>query len=232
MMDLDFDARVRAAARASVDAVAVPAVPGALRHGRDARALRALRGGVSRRRALQWWGAAAAGVAIALTGATDGGRAAIANAVEHTIKVFTLDPASGRRNVATSISMSDALATTAFRVVAPSGLPATARLLSIQRTGDPESGHPAVVFQYDVAGRPLEVAEMAARSDQGASQKVRASGAALPERHDPSVRIRGPQFPARIILFRTGQTEVILSAADGGQALAQLEAIRSAMTRS
>jgi hypothetical protein len=117
-------------------------------------------------------------------------------------------------------------------VVAPSGLPAAARLLSIQRTGDPESGHPAVVFQYDVAGRPLEVAETAARSDQGASQNVRASGTALPETRNPSARIVGPRFPARVVLFRTGQTQVILSAADGGHALAQLEAIRSAMTRS
>jgi hypothetical protein len=227
MMDVDFDERVRRAARASVDAVTVPAVPGALR---DVRGREALRGGVSRRRALQWV-AAAAGVTLALAGATDGGRAAIAQAV-HTIKVFTLDPASGRRNVATSISMRDALATTAFRVVAPSGLPPGARLLSIQRTGDPESGHPAVVFQYDVAGRPLEIAETAARSDPGASQKVRASGAALPEQRDPSARIVGPHFPARIVLFRTGQTEIILSAAEGGHALAQLEAIRSAMTRS
>ncbi|MDP9025434.1 MAG: hypothetical protein M3N13_08680, partial [Candidatus Eremiobacteraeota bacterium] len=68
MIDLDLEKRLRAAAHASVNAVTVPEPPASLR---------LLRADVARRRTSRWLWMAAAAAAVALTVATDGGRAGV-----------------------------------------------------------------------------------------------------------------------------------------------------------
>lgn len=217
MMDLDIENRVRAAARASVDAVNVPARPASLR---------LLRPGVPRRRTNGWLWAAAAAAAVTLAVATDGGRAAIAYAVEHTVKVFSLDPDSGKRVAVSTISMQEALSTSTFPVVAPRGLPSGTRLLSIQRIGDPETGRPSVVFHYSLGARPFDILENGVSSRaEGASQAVRLSSSTIPESHSTNARVTSPT-----VTFSTGRTQVIVSVASGAVGNAQIAAIRTAMT--
>jgi hypothetical protein len=217
MIDLELEQRVRAAARASVDAVAVPEPPASLGM---------LRPGVARRRTSGWMWAAAVAAAFALTFATDGGRAAIAYAVEHAMKVFSVDPDSGKRVPVSTISLEEALSTPAFPVVVPRGLPPGARLLSIQRMGDPETGRPAVMFHYALGARPFDILEDGLpRRGEAANQIVGAASSTMPESHDANAKV-----VARAVTFRTGRTQVIVSAASGTLADAQISAIRAAMT--
>jgi hypothetical protein len=217
MIDLNLEKRVRAAARASVDAVTVPEPPASLR---------LIRAGVARRRSREWLWAAAAAAAVTLTIATDGGRAAIAYAVEHTVKVFSVDPDSGKRVAVSTISMQDALSTSAFPVVVPRGLPSGARLLSIQRVGDPETGRPSVVFHYALGARPFDVLENGWPSRGGATnQVIRASSSTISEPGNASAKVVAPT-----VTFRAGGTQIIVSVASGALADAQIAAIRTAMT--
>lgn len=217
MIDFDLEKRVRAAARAAVKAVTVPEPP---------ESLRLLRVGVAPRRTSGWLWAAAAAAAVTLTVATDGGRAAIAYAVEQTVKVFSVDPDSGKRVAVSSISMQEALSTSAFPVVAPRGLPSGARLLSIQRMGDPETGRPTVTFHYALAARPFDISESAFPSRAGAAnQAVRASSTTLPEPGSANAKVVSPT-----VAFHAGRTQVIVSVAGGALADAQIAAIRTAMT--
>jgi hypothetical protein len=216
MIDLNLEQRLRAAARASVDAVAVPEPPASLR---------LIRAGVARPRSREWLWAAAAAAAVTLAIATDGGRAAFAYVVEHTVNVFSLDPDSGKRVAVSTISMRDALATSAFPVVVPRGLPSGARLLSIQRVGDPETGRPSVVFHYALNARPFDVLENAwpSRGDV-ANQVIRASRPTIAEPGNAGAKVVAPA-----VTFRAGATRVIMSPVTGALADAQIAAIRKAM---
>ncbi len=216
MIDLNLEKRLRAAARASVDAVAVPEPPASLR------LIRA----VAPHRSKWWLGAAAAAAAVTLAIATDGGRAAIAYAVEHTVKVFSVDPDSGKRVAVSTISMQEALSTTAFPVVVPRGLPSRARLLSIQRIGDPETGRPSVVFHYALGARPFDILENVWPSRRGATnQVIRASSSTISEPGDANAKVVAPTMA-----FRAGGTQIIVSIASGALADAQIAAMRTAMT--
>jgi hypothetical protein len=218
MIDLNLEQRVRAAARASIDAVTVPELPASLR---------LMRAGVARRRTREWLWAAAVAAAVTLTIATDGGRAAIAYAVEHTVHVFSVDPDGGKRVEASTISMQDALATSAFPVVVPHGLPSGARLLSIQRMGDPETGRPSVVFHYALGAKPFDVLESGWRSNGAATtnQVIRASSSTVSEPGNASAKVVAPA-----VTFRAGGTQIIVSVVSGALADAQIAAIRTAMT--
>ena len=216
MIDLDLEKRVRAAARASVDAVTVPQPPGSLR---------LLRAGV-RRRTNGWLWATAAAAAVALTVATDGGRAAIAYAVEHTVKVFSLDPDSGKRVAPSTINLHEALSTSTFPVIAPRGLPSGAQLLSIQRVGDPETGRPSVTFHYALGARAFDILENGSPSRAGAeNQAVRASSSTISESRSATAKV-----VARTVAFRAGRTQIVVSAANGALTDAQITTIRAAMT--
>jgi hypothetical protein len=216
MIDLNLEKRVRAAARASVDAVTVPELPASLR---------LIRAGVARSRRSGWLWSAAAAAAVTLTIATDGGRAAIAYAVEHTVKVFSVDPDSGKRVTVSTISMQEALSTSAFPVVVPRGLPSGARLLSIQRMGDPETGRGAVIFHYALGARPFDILEAGSPARDGANQVVRASSSTMPESGSASAKVGAPT-----VTFRSGRTQIIVSGARGALADGQIAAIRTAMT--
>jgi hypothetical protein len=127
----------------------------------------------------------------------------------------------------TTIGMQEARSTTAFRVVEPRGLPAGARLVSIRRIGDPETGHPSVLFQYSVGGRPFEILEMGTTpTDAIASRTVRASSSALPEPHGPTLTIVAPMITG----FRAGWTRIYVSTAARALTDAQVDAVRKAMT--
>jgi hypothetical protein len=219
MIDFELEQRVRAAARAVVDAVAVPEPPASLG---------LLRPGVARRRTSGWLWAAAAAAALTLTVSTGGGRAAIAYAVEQTMKVFSVDPDSGKRVPVSTIGLQEALATSAFPVVMPRGLPSGARRLSIQRLGDPETGRPAVMFHYALGAKPFDILESGLPPSGGvANQTVGASSSTLPEPRNASAKVVAPA-----VTFRTGRTQVVVSAANGALADAQISAIRAAMTAS
>ncbi len=216
MIDFELEKRVRAAARASVDAVAVPEPPASLR---------LLHAGVARRRTGGWLWAAAAAAAFTLTVATDGGRAAIAYALEHTVKVFSVDPDSGKRVPVSTISRQEALSTSAFPVVMPRGLPSGSRLLSIQRMGDPETGRPAVMFHYALGAMPFDVLETAlTQRDDAASHVVGASSSTMSDSRGAHAKVVAPA-----VSFRTGRTQVVVSAARRALADRQIAAIRAAM---
>ena len=217
MIDFELEKRVRAAARASVDAVAVPEPPASLR---------LLRPSTARRRPSGWLWAAAAAAAVTLTVATDSGRAAIAYAVEHTMQVFSVDPDSGKRVPVSTISLQEAMSTTAFPVVMPRGLPSGARLLSIQRMGDPETGRPAVVFHYALGARPFDILESALpRRDGATNQTVQGASSTMSESRTANAKVVGPA-----VAFHTGRTQVIVSFAHRALADAQIAALRAAMT--
>jgi len=216
MIDLNLERRVRAAVRASVDAVTVPEPPASLR---------LIQRGVARRRTSGWLWAAAAAAAVALTVATDGGRAAIAYAVQHTVKVFSVDPDSGKRVTVSTISMQEALSTAAFVVVTPRGLPAESRLISIQRIGDPETGRPSVVFHYALGAGHFDILENGSPSRDGATNQVVRVSSTVTESRNGDATVVGP-----VTTFRAGRTHIIVSAASGALAKAQIDIIRTAMT--
>ena len=219
MIDLELEKRVRAAARASVDAAAVPEAPASL-------AL--LRPRVARRRTSGWLWASAAAAAVTLTVATDGGRAAIAYVAEQSMKVFSVDPDSGKRVPVSTIGLHEALSTTAFPVVMPRGLPLGARLLSIQRMGDPETGRPAVVFHYALGAKPFDILESGLpQRDAAASQPVGSSSSTMPESRNAHAKV-----VAHAVAFHTGRTQVIVSFASSPLANGQIAALRTAMTAS
>lgn len=143
------------------------------------------------------------------------------------MKVFSVDPDSGKRVAMSTITMQEALSTSTFAVVVPRGLPTGARLLSIQRIGDPETGRPSVVFHYAVDARPFDILENGLPSRvESAHQVVRASST-MPESRNADTKV-----VARTVTFRTGRTQVIVSVASGALADAQIAAIRTAMTAS
>jgi hypothetical protein len=148
--------------------------------------------------------------------------------VEHAVKVFSIDPDTGKRNAVTAISWRDALSTSTFHVVEPRGLPVGAKLVSIYRIGDPETGRPSVLFHYAVGGRPLDILENGVtHSGSTATQAVR-SLPTLPDRQDAAVRIVTPS----IMTFRADRTRIVVTSDAGTLSTAQIDAIRAAMTRS
>lgn len=217
MIDLDLEKRVRAAARAAADAVNVPEPPASLR---------LLRPGAARYRTRRWFWAAAAAAVLAFTVATDGGRTAIAYALEHAVKVFSVNPDSGMRVPISTITMQEALSTSEFRVVMPRGLPADARLLSIQRMGDPETGRPSVLFHYALGAKPFDILESGVPArGTAANQLVRASSSTMPEPGGVNTKV-----VASTVTFRAGGTQVTVSVARGALDDRQIAAIRTATT--
>ena len=217
MIDLDLEKRVRAAARAAADAVNVPQHPASLL---------LLRPGAAQYRTRRWFWAAAAAAMLALTVATDGGRAAIAYAVEHVVKVFSVDPDTGKRVPISTITMQEALSTPEFPVVVPRGLPSDARLLSIQRMGDPETGRPSVVFHYALGAKPFDILESGVPVRvAAANQLVRPSSSTMPEPRGVNTKV-----VTSTVTFRAGDTQVTVSVASGALDDRQIAAIRTATT--
>ena len=153
MIDLDFEKRLRAAAHASVNAVTVPEPPASLR---------LLRADVVRRRTSGWLWTAAAVAAVALTVATDGGRAGVVAQASGALRagyehLFTfhgsskpLPPMIHRAN---RLTIAQAQQHMPFAIVAPAGLPPHT-ILQYAGVG---TEHPAprveLFYQTQIGGR-------------------------------------------------------------------------------
>jgi hypothetical protein len=153
MIDLDLEKRLRAAAHASVNAVAVPEPPASLR---------LLRADVVRRRTSGWVWTAAAAAAVALTVATDGGRAGFVAQASGVLRaayahLFVL-PSSSKPlepliHRADRLTIAQAQQHVPFAIVVPAGLPPH----TILQYADVGSEHPVprVVLNYQsqIGGR-------------------------------------------------------------------------------
>jgi hypothetical protein len=209
MNELEFERRLHTAARAAVAGIVVPPMPLAVREATFAKRS-------PRRR----WFAAAVAAGIALAASTDGGRAAIAYAVQHTVSVLGFDAQTAKRLPVSSISLQQALSLPAFHVVEPRGLPSAAQLESIQLLGDAAGGSPSVVFHYAAGRGAVEIVETALR-------------AGSPSRNPTSARrVLRIVSPAESVLsgFNVGRTRIVVSVPAGAAAEGEIEGIRQAMT--
>ena len=147
MIDLDLEKRLRAAAHASVNAVTVPEPPASLR---------LLRTDVARRRTSGWLWTAAAAAAVALTVATDGGRASgMLRAGYAHLFIFqgSSKPLPALVHPADRLTIAQAQQHMPFAIVVPAGLPPH----TILQYADVGSEHPVprVVLNYQtqIGGR-------------------------------------------------------------------------------
>jgi hypothetical protein len=153
MIDLDLEKRLRAAAHASVDAVAVPEPPASLR---------LVRAAVVRRRTSGWLWTAAAVAAVALTVTTDGGRAGVVAQAAGVLRaayahVFVLQssakPLPPLIHRADRLTVAQARQHVPFAIVVPAGLPPH----TVLQYADVDSEHavPRVVLNYQtqIGGR-------------------------------------------------------------------------------
>jgi hypothetical protein len=147
----ELDQRIRDAVRGSLAAYEVPSHPQfvpeskSLHHGQSTR----------------WVVAVAATVCLAVVAAASTGHIAVAqleNTVTQILRFFEIDARGRQYPLETqSLSLTEALQTQAFHVIAPAGLPDGTALRSIQRLG---SGNATMlIFTFDRGGRQLSIIE-------------------------------------------------------------------------
>jgi len=147
----EFDQRIRDAVRGSLAAYEVPSHPQFVPESIS------LHYGQSKR----WVVAVAATVCLAFVAAASTGHIAVAqleNAVTQVLRFFEIDARGRQYPLETqSLSLTEAMQTQAFRVIAPAGLPDGTALRSIQRLG---SGNATtLIFAFDRGGRQFSIVE-------------------------------------------------------------------------